>query len=148
MATSNPRLMEQERDLEKLLAKEPNSYELLSQMGNTQFDLGNYAKATSFYEKARAIRSDSPDLFTDLGVCYKETGQPRKAIELFQQAMKLSPSHWQSRYNAATVLVLDLNDAQGAKAELDKLKQVKAEHPELGIPDLTGLENEIAKRSK
>jgi hypothetical protein len=144
--TGNPHLLEQARELETLLAKDPNNYEHLVQMANTQYDLNNFVKAADYYEKARAIKDDSPDVLTDLGVCYKESGKPQEALELFDRAAEMRPDHWQSRYNAAVVRLFDLNDVAGAKAEVDKLKQMQGKVPNL--PDLTGLEGEIAKRTK
>jgi len=145
-ATANPRLLEQARELETLLAKAPANYEHLVQMANTQYDMNDFIKAADYYEKARAVKDDSPDVLTDLGVCYKETGKPKKAVELFDRAADLRPDHWQSRYNAAVVRLFDLNDPAGAKAELEKLKRLQGKAA--GLPDLSGLEGEIAKRSK
>ncbi len=145
-ATANPRLLEQAHELEALLAKDPNNYDHLVQMANTEYDLNDFVKATDYYEKARKIRDDSPDVMTDLGVCYKEIGQPQKALELFDKAAETHPDHWQSRYNAAVVRLFDLNDPAGARSEVDKLKQLQGKVS--GIPDLTGLEGEIAKRMK
>src|SRR5512136_129282 len=145
-ATGNPHLLEQARELETLLAKDPNNYDHLVQMANTQYDLNDFVKAADFYEKARAIKDDSPDVMTDLGVCYKESGKLQKALELFDRAADMRPDHWQSRYNAAVVRLFDLNDPAGAKAELEKLKRLQGKAA--GLPDLSGLEGEIAKRSK
>ncbi len=146
-ATANPRLMEQARELESLLAKDPNNYDHLVQIGNVEYDMGDYFKASDYYEKARTLRDDSPDLLTDLGVCYKETGKPQQALDLFDHAAAMNPNHWQSRYNAAVVRLFDLNDPAGAKIELDKLKTIKVSDPEVA-KNLVGLEQEIAKRSK
>ncbi|HQU33825.1 MAG: hypothetical protein B7Z68_10865 [Acidobacteria bacterium 21-70-11] len=145
-ATANPRLLEQAHELEGLLAKDPKNYDHLVQMANTEYDLNDFIKAEDYYEKARAIRDDSPDVMTDLGVCYKETGNPQKALELFDRAADQHPEHWQSRYNAAVVRLFDLNDPAGAKREVEKLKQLKGTVP--NIPDLAGLEGEIARRTK
>jgi len=145
-ATANPRLFEQARELETLVAQDPNNYDHLVQMANTQYDLNDFVKAASYYEKARAIRDDSPDVLTDLGVCYKETGKAQQAIELFDRAADMRPDHWQSRYNAAVVRLFDLNDATGARVEVEKLKKLQGKVP--NIPDLSGLEGEIAKRTK
>jgi tetratricopeptide (TPR) repeat protein len=145
-AAANPRLLEQTRELETLIAKDPKNYDHLVQMANTQYDLNDFVKAADYYEKARTIRDDSPDVLTDLGVCYKETGKPQQALELFDRAAEMRPDHWQSRYNAAVVRLFDLNDPSGAKVEVDKLKQLQGKVPNL--PDLTGLEGEIAKRTK
>jgi hypothetical protein len=131
-ATSDPRLMEQARELDRLLAKDPGNYQHLVQMGNVQYDMQNYPKAADYYEKARAIKDDSADVLTDLGVCYR--------------AADFAPEHWQSRYNAVVVRLFDLSDAKGATEELDKLKKLRSENPGLGIPDLSGLEQEVAKR--
>jgi hypothetical protein len=145
-ATANPRLLEQAHELEGLLAKDPNNYDHLVQLANTEYDLNDFTKAVDYYEKARKIRDDSPDVMTDLGVSYKEIGQPQKALDLFDRAAEAHPDHWQSRYNAAVVRLFDLNDVAGAKIEVDKLKQIQGKVS--GMPDLTGLEGEIAKRSK
>lgn len=145
-ATGNPRLVEQAHELEGLLAKDPKNYDHLVQLANTEYDLNDFIKAADNYEKARAIKDDSPDVMTDLGVCYKETGNPQKALELFDKAADEHPEHWQSRYNAAVVRLFDLNDPAGAKREVEKLKQLKGTVP--NIPDLAGLEGEIARRTK
>ncbi|MGD1146359.1 MAG: tetratricopeptide repeat protein [Thermoanaerobaculaceae bacterium] len=145
-ATANPRLIEQVHELEALLAKDPNNYDHLVQMGNTQYDLNDFVKATHFYERARSIKDDSSDVMTDLGVCYKESGKPQKALELFDKAADLHPDHWQSRYNAAVVRLFELNDAAGARSEVEKLKKLAGKVPNL--PDLSGLEGEIGRRMK
>jgi cytochrome c-type biogenesis protein CcmH/NrfG len=145
-ATADPTLMEQVRDVEALLAKDPTNYEHLVRLANLHYDLNNYARAAESYEKARTIKDDSPDVLTDLGVCYRETGRGQKALELFDRAADLQPQHWRSRYNAAVVRLFDLNDLNGAKKELEKLKKLKGTVQD--IPDLAGLEQEIAKRGK
>lgn len=141
-ATANPQLMDQLRAVEQLLEKDPKNYEHLVQAGNILYDLNNFLRAIEYYERARAIRDDSPDVLTDLGVCYRETGNYQKALELFDRAADLKPGHWQSRYNAVVVRLFDLNDAAGAKEELSKLKALN--NPQ--VPDLSGLEQEIARR--
>jgi TPR repeat protein len=145
-ATASPQLMEQARELDRLLAEDPASYTHLVQAGNLQYDMQNYPKAADFYERARAIRDDSADVMTDLGVCYREMKNPQKAIELFDKAADADPAHWQSRYNAVVVRLFDMGDPAGARAELEKLVGLRRSRPDLGIPDLSGLDQEIAKR--
>lgn len=146
MAAADPQLLEMARELERLLAADPGNWEHLVQMGNVQYDLANWPKAIQYYERARAVRDDSPDVITDLGVAYREAGQPAKAIELLDRAADMSEAHWQSRYNAAVVRLFDLNDLDGATEELAKLKALRATIKE--IPDLTPLEQEIARRRR
>lgn len=141
----NPRLREQLRELEGLLAKEPDNYQHLVQLANVHYDLGDFLKAIDVYERARTLRDDSADLLTDLGVCYREVQRPEKALELFHRAATLDPRHWQCRYNAAVVYLFDLGKPTEAKRELEQLKALAAQNPQ--VPDLAGLEAEIAKRS-
>lgn len=133
------------RALEDRLVKNPKDYDALVQMGNNYFELGTYAKALTYYESARVIRDDSPDVITDQGVCFRETGQPKKALEFFEKAAKFRPDHWQSRYNIVVVKLFDLNDIVGARATLAELKSLVGKVD--GMPDLAGLEKEIAKRA-
>ncbi len=147
-ATANPRLMEEARQLDAMLAKDAKNYDHLVQAGNVEYDMTDYNKAIDYYERARAIRDDSADVMTDLGVCYKETNQPRKALELFDRAAEINKTHWQSRYNAAVVRLFDLNDPAGAKREVEQLRALKATTDPEVTKNLAGLEQEIAKRLK
>jgi tetratricopeptide (TPR) repeat protein len=140
--TGDPQLMAQARELETLLASDPDNYDTLVHAGNVQYDMGNYVKARELYERARVIRDDSPDLLTDLGVCYREA-DPKKALEMFSRAAAMSPSHWQSRFNSMVVLYNDLKDPAGARRQLGELKRLQATVP--GIPPLAGWEQELAK---
>lgn len=143
---ASPQLLEAARELERLLAEDPNNYQHLVQMGNVQYDLGNWPRAVDFYERARAIRDDSADVITDLAVAYRESGQSAKAIELLDRAADMKPEHWQSRYNAAVVRLFDLNDTAGALEEVAKLKALRGTIKD--IPDLAPLEQEIARRQR
>lgn len=145
-ATANPRLMEQLREIERMLEKDPTNYQHTVQLANVYYDLGDFVRAIDVYERARTLRDDSADVLTDLGVCYRETKQPQKAVTLFDKAADLDARHWQSRYNAAVVYLFDLNDPDRAAQEVERLKAVSPPLPDL--PDLSGLEAEIAKRRK
>jgi len=45
---------------------------------------------------------------------YRKNGQPKKAIEAFETAMKIDPSHEVSLFNKGVVLMHDLDDRPGA----------------------------------
>jgi tetratricopeptide (TPR) repeat protein len=143
---ADPKLLDQLTVVKQLLAKDPTNYAHLVQAGNLNYDLTNFASAVEYYERARAIKDDSPDVLTDLGNCYRETKQPAKALELFDKAAGMGSAHWQSRYNAAVVRLFDLNDPAGAREEVEKLKQVKP--VPAGMPDLAAFEAEIARHQK
>ena len=61
---------------------------------------------------------------TDLGIMYRRTGQPRKAVEAFDKAAKINPRHETALYDKGIVLMHDLNDVPGAiKAWEELLKR-------------------------
>jgi tetratricopeptide (TPR) repeat protein len=145
-ATADPKLVDDLTVVKQLLTKDPGNYPHLVQAGNISYDLGRFSSAVEYYERARAVKDDSPDVLTDLGNCYREVKQPAKAVELFDRAATLGSTHWQSRYNAAVVRLFDLNDPAGARQEIEQLKQVKP--APAGMPDLAAFEAEIARHAK
>ncbi|HPW55971.1 MAG: tetratricopeptide repeat protein [Thermoanaerobaculaceae bacterium] len=144
LAAPDAHLTQELHELEAMLATNPESYELLVRAGNVLYDLGSFTRAIDYYERARRLRDDSPDVLTDSGVAYRETGNPARAAELFEQAARLSPGHWQSRFNLIIVKLFDLNDPAGAERVLAELKALP-EKP-AGFPDLAPIEKEIAAR--
>ena len=63
-------------------------------------------------------------MLTDLGVMYRRTGQPRKAIDAFNKAITMDPTHEISRLNKGIVLMYDLNDTEAALTSWEKLLEV------------------------
>jgi Flp pilus assembly protein TadD len=86
------------------LEKNPNDFGALSELGNMYMDAGKYPQAIDYYERALRVR-DEPSLRTDLGICYKETGQLDKALAALQQVSRERPDEWQPLFNQAVVLV-------------------------------------------
>ena len=57
----------------------------------------------SITSSARFVFARTPNVRTDLGICYKQSGQPDQAIAAFTQVEREQPDHWQAVYNAAIV---------------------------------------------
>ena len=66
----------------------------------------------------------NPNVLTDLGVMYRRNGQPEKALEAFNRAMTVDPSHEQSRFNKGIVLRYDMNDREAAIEAWEKLLEI------------------------
>lgn len=143
-AMPDQQLTQQLRDLEALLVKDPENYDHLVRAGNTLYDMNSYARAVDYYERARRIKDGSADVDTDLGVCYRETGNVQKAVELFTRAATLAPTHWQSRFNLLVVNLFDLGDLAAAEQQVAELRKLDVKAP--GFPDLAMFEKEIASR--
>ena len=78
------------------------------------FDTGNYQKAITAYTRSLALNPNDANVETDLGVMYRRSGQPNKAIEEFDRAAKIDPKHETALFNKGIVLMHDLNDLDGA----------------------------------
>ena len=143
-AMPDQQLTQQLRDLEALLVKDPENYDHLVRAGNTLYDMNSYARAIDYYERARRIRDGSADVDTDLGVCYRETGNIQKAVELFTRSAAIAPTHWQSRFNLLVVYLFDLGDLAAAEQQVAELRKLDVKAP--GFPDLAMFEKEIASR--
>jgi tetratricopeptide (TPR) repeat protein len=100
----------------RLLTVRPqaDSFELLIEVANRDMDDGKFAQAIGSYERALRLRDDA-HAWTDLGVCYRNTGRQAQALEAFERAVKSDPNLWQAEYNRA-VLLADLNRLGEARA--------------------------------
>jgi len=130
-------------DLEAAVAKEPKNADLLVQLGNTAYDVEDWTKAIDAYERALRLRDADPNVLTDLGVAYRNSGNADKALAMFTQASAKDPNHWPAQFNLAIVYGIDKGDPKKA---LEILRKLKREHPE--IPVLDRLTDELEQRAK
>jgi hypothetical protein len=143
LPSADPALRQRVRDLEEAVAKDPKNYDLLVQLGNAAYDGDDPRQAVDAYERAVRIKDGDPNVLTDLGVSYRNLGDPDKALSFFNRAAKADPKHWQAVFNQIVVYGFDKGDPAKAKA---LLKQLRKDHPE--IPSLDRLEAEIQERAK
>jgi tetratricopeptide (TPR) repeat protein len=115
--------------LKTTIDREPNNADALVQLGNLYMDAAKFPQAIDYYERAVAVR-DSPTVRTDLGICYKETGQLDRALEQFRRATSSSPPQWQALYNEAIVLG-EMHRVPEAREVAAKLTQLRPDDPEV-----------------
>lgn len=125
---SDPVAQRRLADLEAAAAKEPTNYGLLVQLGNVAYDLEDWSKAIDAYERALKLQGGDPNVMTDLGVAYRNTGDGQKALDMFAKALAKDPSHWPAAFNQAIVWGIDRGDKSRAKEILNRIKK---EHPEV-----------------
>ncbi|HOC42137.1 MAG TPA: tetratricopeptide repeat protein [Thermoanaerobaculales bacterium] len=136
------RLAAQAAELEGMLARSPGDPRLMIALGNLYFDAGRWTDARLWYERAMEIEGGDPNVITDLAVVYRNLKQPERSLALLDQAIAISPEHWQAVYNKVVVLHFDLHRHDEAAAALARLKEIKATNPE--VPDLSSIEAEVA----
>jgi Flp pilus assembly protein TadD len=130
-AAGNPMaaVTQQLASLKEAIAKDPNNFDALVQLGGMYMDAAKFPQAAEYLERAVAIRDDASTRI-DLGVCYKQTGQLDRALAEFQRAATMAPDQWQPIFNEALVLV-DLHRMDEARTLAAKLQQMKPGDPDV-----------------
>jgi tetratricopeptide (TPR) repeat protein len=116
----------------KLVAKDPKLAGVWVQLGNDYFDTRQHQKAIDAYGKALVLTPANPDVLTDQGVMYRDTGRFDEAIANFEKASKLDPRHVQSVYNLGVVWANDKHDAARATAAFNKVIAIAPTSPQAG----------------
>ena len=107
--------------LEATVTAKPDDFQSWVQLGHLYFDTAQYEKAITAYSTSLNYHSGDANLIPDLGVMYRRTNQPQKAIEMFQRAQTIDPQHQPSRFNEGIVRFYDLKDKERAIASWEEL---------------------------
>lgn len=101
--------------------RDPRNLESRVQLGNMYFDAERYQDAIKWYEEALALKPDSPDVSTDLAICFYYTSQIDKAIAQFERSLQSDPSHVKTYLNMGVVKNFGKQDVAGARAAWQKV---------------------------
>ena len=125
-------------ELRRALERDRENPKLWAALGNALYDREDWNGAVDAYEKARRKAPRDPAVLSDLAAAYRNRGEFRRAIALFERARAADPDHWQSLVNLVLVEAFDVRDAAAAERHLQELKR---RYPE--IPNLDRLEERI-----
>ncbi|HEY0408600.1 MAG TPA: tetratricopeptide repeat protein [Pyrinomonadaceae bacterium] len=113
----------------------PDSYETLTNLGNTYFDAGKFDLAEKWYNTALAKRPNDVNVRTDLGLSFffRKPPDPDRAIKEFRAALKSDPNHEQTLINLIVVLSEkgDIQEARNALAQLERASPNNSALPKL-----------------
>lgn len=123
--------MQQILQLKEYVAQHPEDADAVLTLGNMNFEIKRWDNAAELYEQYLKAKPGNPDVITDLGVCNRELGNFQQALDLFHKAQKLSPNHWQSRYNEVVVLAFDLNKPNDALPVLKDLERLQPDNQQV-----------------
>jgi tetratricopeptide (TPR) repeat protein len=112
------------RSLEADVTADPENFKAWVQLGHLYFDSKQHQKAITAYETSLKYHSGDANLLTDLGVMYRRTDRPEQAIEWFEKAQAMDPTHQPSRFNEGIVRYYDLGDTPGAIAGWEELLRI------------------------
>jgi len=130
-------------ELTAAIERDPNDTAALLRLANLNFDIQRWERAGELYERYLALVPGDPNVLTDLAITHRAQGDFQGALELFREAAKSSPDHWQSRFNEAIVLAFDLKDFEGAEKVLSELREAAPDNP-----DVERLAEEIRRRKE
>jgi tetratricopeptide (TPR) repeat protein len=134
--------MQEMQALEQFVQQNPNNQEAIRQLADLNFQLQRWPQARDLYTRFLALQPGEPDVLSDLGVVYRGLGEPDKAIAHFDEAQRLAPDHWRSRYNKVIVL-LDLRRFDEAQQVMTELEQLQPNNP-----NVAQLAEELQKQRK
>jgi len=140
-ATGAAPAMAEITELTAALERDPNDTTALLRLANLNFDIQRWDRAGELYERYLALVPGDPNVLTDLGITYRARGEFQRALEMFREAQKGAPGHWQSSFNEAIVLGFDLGDEEAAQAVLS---QLESRAP--GNPEVARLAEELKRR--
>jgi len=135
--------MEEIRKLKEYVDQHPEDGDAVRKLANLNFDIGNWTRARDLYLQYEKVAKPDADLLTDLGITHRALGEFDQALARFREAEKLAPDHWQSQFNQAIVLGLDLSRYDEANQILDQLRRTQPDNPEIDR-----LKGELEKRRK
>jgi len=115
--------------LKKQVEQNPNDFDALVQLGNMYMDVSKFQQAIDYFKRALAVREE-PSVRTDLGICYKQSGQNENARDAFRKVAEERPDQWQAIYNLA-IVDGEMKDYTAARSELAKLKQMRPDDPQV-----------------
>jgi len=110
--------------LKRVLQEDADNVKALARLANLYHDAGMFEPAIGYYDRLIVLQPDNPDALTDLGICYRGTRQFDRALELFAEAQRIQPAHWQSMFNAAIVAGFDLGRFDEATTVLDAIESI------------------------
>jgi tetratricopeptide (TPR) repeat protein len=140
-------LAEEMQQLESYLEANPEDSRAVLRMAALHYDTRSWSDCVRYYERYMEMEAPRPDVLSDLGVCYREAGDPQQALEAFDRAQELEPDHWQSRFNEVVILAFDLNRFAEAEEVLDELRELQPGNPE-AERNIERLAAEVARRQE
>ena len=129
-------------ELKKALERNAADRPALLELANLYYDAGKFDQAVPFYDRALAIDRNDPNVLTDAGNAYWQSGNPAKALEYLREDQQRFPSHWQSAVN----LFLLAASQRNASLASDALDSVKRSNPNFEkLPEMERILGELRR---
>ncbi|MGE3959796.1 MAG: tetratricopeptide repeat protein [Vicinamibacterales bacterium] len=111
--------------LSSVAEQQPSNPEPRIELGNLYFDSERYADAIKWYGEAFTLNPKDVNVSTDLGVSYYYTNQPDKALQQFDESLKIDPKHTKTLLNQGIVRAFGKQDLAGAEQSWQQVIQLE-----------------------
>ena len=128
MASEDNRLAEARTALEKVLQLNPKSPTALVQLGELEFQSGNYAKAAEYLGRAREIRPDDATAAYYQGQALEKIGNLPAARDSLEASLKLTPGQFPARLLLGEVY-LRLRDSKASEDQFEAALLLQPNNP-------------------
>ena len=120
----------QAQPLLEQLKSEPNNAQLFYKIGNLYYDAQQYPEAVNYYQSSLKIDPKATDVRTDLATAYHLIGQPDKAIQEFDEVLKIDDKYANALFNEGMVKWQDKMDINGAITSWKRLLATNPDYPQ------------------
>jgi tetratricopeptide (TPR) repeat protein len=128
-------------ELQRRVTQDPQDSAAARELGNANFDIGNWQRAAELYQRYLEIEGDDPNVLIDLGLSHRAMGDLDAALSTLDRALEADPEHWLARFNKAIVLGIDVGDLDAAGEVVEEMRAMRPNDP-----DLQRLEAELERR--
>jgi len=108
-------------DLIEKSDQDPRNAQILNEIGNIYYDMGQYDKAMERYRKSLEIQPRNPYVETDLATCLHYLKQHDEALLTLNNVLNYRPDFHSALYNKGVVLIYGKDDRQGGIAAWEEL---------------------------
>lgn len=108
----------------------PESTNALLSLGNAFFEMGNYPRASTYYERYIALQPDNLDATTDLAASYFSSGKTDQAIQTVNAVLSQNPEHIKANFNLGIMLWQGKGDLAAARKQFEKVIELTTGSPD------------------
>ena len=101
--------------LTSVAEQQPANAQPRIELANLYFDAERYPDAIKWYADAFKLNPKDVNVSTDLGVSYYYTNQPDRALQQFEESLKIDPKHAKTLLNQGIVRAFGKQDLAGAE---------------------------------
>ncbi len=99
----NMELQGQLAEIDKMLAQDPTSVELMTQKANLYYDFAYFKPALSIYKSVLIQKPGDVDVLVDAGTAFFYSEQPDSAMAYYGRALDIDSSHINATFNMAII---------------------------------------------